>query len=57
MEFKAIDDPAKLEDAANTALMQIKTSKYIMELQSRKINNICAMGIGFSGKAIKIVTE
>ena len=57
MEFKAVDDPTKLEDAAQMALMQIKKSKYIMELQSRQVNNIFAMGVGFSGKAIKIVAE
>ncbi len=57
MEFKVINDPAKLEHAAQTALMQIKQSKYTTELQSRKIINICAIGIGFSGKAIKIATD
>ena len=57
MEFKAINDPAKLEEAAQTALMQIKKSKYTTELQSRNITNICAIGIGFSGKAIKVATN
>lgn len=57
MEFKSINDPAKLEDAAQAALMQIKKSKYTTELQYRKITNVCAIVIGFSGKAIKIATN
>jgi hypothetical protein len=57
MEFKAIDNELKLADAANEALLQIKTSKYITELTAKGINNVCLMGIGFSGKSIKIISE
>lgn len=57
MEFKAIDDELKLVETAKEALLQIKKSKYITELHARDINSICSMGISFSGKAIKIVTE
>lgn len=57
MEFKAVDNELKLADAANEALLQIKTSEYITELTARGINNVCLMGIGFSGKAIKIISE
>lgn len=57
MEFKAVDDESKLTDAANGALLQIKKSKYAAELCSRGINSICSMGIAFSGKAIKIVSN
>ena len=57
MEFKAVDDESKLTDAANDALLQIKKSKYAAELCSRGINSICSMGIAFSGKAIKIVSN
>ncbi len=56
MEFKAVDDEEKLTDAATDALLQIKKSKYSTELKSKGISRICFMGIGFSGKAIKIVT-
>ncbi len=54
MEFKAVDDQVKLIDTASDALVQIKASKYSTELKSKGITNICAMGISFSGKAIKI---
>lgn len=57
MEFKAIDNELKLVEAAKEALLQIKKSKYITELHARNINCICSMGISFSGKAIKIVTD
>ncbi len=57
MEFKSIDDQSKLGKAAKEALTQIKKSKYATELQTRGIINVCQMGIGFSGKAIKIATE
>ena len=57
MEFKAVSNDQKLIDAANAALLQIKQSKYSQELSLRGINKICAMGIGFSGKSIKIVTD
>ncbi len=56
MEFKAIDDELKLEETAKEALMQIKRSKYTTELRARGVVNICAMGISFSGKNIKIAT-
>ena len=55
MEFKAISSESKLLVSANSALKQIKKSKYVVELTSRGIKNICAMGIGFSKKNIKIV--
>lgn len=57
MEFKAVDDQLKLIDAASDALAQIKKSKYTSEVKSKGVNNICAMGISFSGKAIKIAAE
>ena len=57
MEFKSTDDELKLTKIAKEALLQIKKSKYITELHVRGINSICSMGISFSGKAIKIVTE
>ncbi len=57
MEFKAVDDQLKLIDAAMEALLQIKKSKYTTELQSRGVASICCLGVAFSGKAIKIVTE
>jgi len=57
MEFKAIDDQLNLTQEANKALQQIKASKYDTELRSRGILNICSMGIAFSGKAIKVVTD
>ncbi len=57
MEFKAVDDELQLTDAANDALLQIKKSKYTAELCSKGINSICSMGIAFSGKAIKIVSN
>lgn len=57
MEFKAINDSRKLDDAAKEALEQIKQSKYITELKSRGILNICTMGISFSGKSILVVTD
>ena len=55
MEFKAVSSESKLLVSANSALKQIKKSKYVVELTSRGIKNICAMGIGFSKKNIKIV--
>jgi hypothetical protein len=57
MEFKAIHNELKLEKAAKEALLQIKTSKYFIELKSKGINSICLMGISFSKKAIQIVSE
>jgi PD-(D/E)XK nuclease superfamily/Predicted AAA-ATPase len=57
MEFKAVNDEAKLSDSATDALLQIKKSKYATELKSKGINRICFMGISFSAKAIKIATE
>ena len=57
MEFKAIHDPTKLDDIAKEALEQIKQSKYVTELQSRDILNICTIGIAFSGKLIRVVTD
>lgn len=57
MEFKAINDPAKLDDVAKEALAQIKQSKYTTELHARGILNICNIGISFSGKAIRVVTD
>ena len=57
MEFKAINDPSNLIDAATDALAQITKSKYSIELTAKGITRICSMGISFSGKAIKIVTE
>lgn len=56
MEFKAIDDESHLVEAAKEALSQIQKSKYITELNTRGINNVCSMGIAFSGKVIKVVT-
>lgn len=57
MEFKDINDVAKLDDATKEALEQIKKSKYTNELQSRGILNICTIGIAFSRKAIRLVTD
>lgn len=57
MEFKAINDPAKLDDAAKEALKQIKQSKYATELTSRGILKVCAIGLSFSGKSIVAVTD
>ncbi len=59
MEFKAInhDNDVNLREAAKEALLQIKTSEYITELTARGINNVCLMGIAFSGKSIKIISE
>lgn len=57
MEFKATNDDLKLMDAAMEGLAQIKKSRYMAELQSRKISNICCIGIGFSGKMLKLVSE
>lgn len=59
MEFKAIASTyaTHLENIALEALMQIKESKYIIELKTKGINNILIMGIAFSGKVIKIVAE
>ena len=57
MEFKAINDAAKLDDAAKEALEQIKQSQYTTELKSREILNICTIGIAFSGKVIRVITD
>jgi hypothetical protein len=55
MEFKAIDNINQLEREAKKALEQIKKSNYTKELLTRGINNICQMGISFSGKNLKMV--
>ena len=47
----------KLESEAKLALKQIKKSNYTAELKTRGITKICAIGIAFSGKTIKVVTE
>lgn len=57
MEFKAAETKEKLEEKAKEALQQIKISAYSTELCARGITNICSMGIAFSGKAIKVVTD
>jgi hypothetical protein len=57
MEFKSVDDESKLQSSAEEALQQINNSKYITELQSLGIKQICTMGIGFSGKDIKVLSE
>lgn len=57
MEFKAINDPAKLDDVAKEALTQIKQSKYTTELHARGILNVCNIGIAFSGKIIRVMTD
>ncbi|MGI9214203.1 MAG: AAA family ATPase, partial [Gammaproteobacteria bacterium] len=57
IELKAVDNKLKLEEVAKKALIQIKESNYFMELKSRGITKICSLGISFSGKAIKIVSD
>lgn len=57
MGFKAVNDESKLTDLATEALEQITKSKYATKLKSKGINRICFMGVGFSGKSVKIVTE
>jgi hypothetical protein len=57
MEFKAVDDESKLQSSAEEALEQINKSKYITEIKSLGITQICTMGIGFSGKDIKVLSK
>ncbi len=57
MEFKAIDNDEQLQSAATAALSQIQNSKYVTELSSHNIKQICSMGIAFSGKNVKVVAS
>lgn len=58
MEFKAktAKDQETVEELAILALQQIKKSKYTEELKFRGVAKICCLGIGFSGKIIKVAT-
>ncbi len=57
LEFKAVDNENMLNDIANTALAQIKNSKYNAELSKKGINKILGLGIAFSGKKVKIISD
>jgi hypothetical protein len=57
MEFKAVKDKKLLESVAKEALKQIQQLKYTTEFQTRGITNICKMGISFSGKTLKIISD
>ena len=57
MEFKAVKNEDKLDAAAIEALAQIKTSKYVTVLKSKGVERICSMGVSFSGKAVKVVSD
>jgi hypothetical protein len=57
MEFKAVKNKKQLGSAAKEALNQIKKLKYSTELQARGISHMCHMGISFSGKSLKIISD
>jgi hypothetical protein len=62
-EFKQINDPEKIEDAAATALKQIREKKYYQELEPSCAEETCSnkpiilVGIGFCGKANWVTAE
>jgi hypothetical protein len=63
MEFKAVQlnsraksKETQLATAAQQALQQINQSKYVAELHNHGVENICAMGVAFSSKIVKVVT-
>ena len=57
MEFKAIQEEEKLDDEASKALAQINKSNYIAELKQRGIHNTIKIGIAFSGKTVRIISQ
>ncbi len=59
IEFKTVFDAAKLEEAVNSALRQIRDKAYAAQLTARGIdqNRIRAYGIAFAGKHVLVGTD
>lgn len=57
VEFKYIKDVGKLEETSKTALEQIETNQYAMQLINNKTPNIWLYGIAFSGKQCKVTAK
>ena len=56
MEFKPQEETdSKLEDVAERALKQAMQNVYATELTQQGIKNILVLGVGFSGKKVKII--
>jgi flavoprotein len=62
LEFKAVQLSSTVESwetqlatAAQQALQQINQSKYVAELHNHGVENICAMGVAFSSKVVKVI--
>lgn len=56
-EFKHAKNEHRLEQAANNALSQIEDKKYDTKMRSEGITKIVKIGISFSGKHVKLVSE
>jgi hypothetical protein len=62
LEFKAVQLSSTVEaretqlaTAAQQALQQINQSKYVTDLHNHGVGNICAMGVAFSSKVVKVI--
>ena len=56
MEFKAVKKENSLPEAAKTALLQIESKHYDIDLKGRGIRDIAKYGIAFAGKKVEIAT-
>ncbi len=57
IEFKVADSNSSFEKAPAKAIEQIKAKAYMTAMRERGIQQIIAVGIGFMGKKVKVVTE